>query len=67
MGKKFVHIYLLKNDPFKIVATAPEHKAYWESLKLSNYQGGPYSDNIGTGGQHLIHVHIGGRSRTGLE
>lgn len=43
----FVHFYFMKRDVEGIGEAIPEHAAYWHSLELAVYMGGPFSDRSG--------------------
>jgi uncharacterized protein YciI len=46
MGR-FVYFYIMKGADAKIRETVPRHVAYWKSLKLDDYLGGPFADRSG--------------------
>lgn len=37
----------MKNQPEKIRLAVPQHVEYWQSKKLEQYEGGPFSDRSG--------------------
>ncbi len=45
--RKFVFFYFMKAMPEAIGKLASQHAAYWRSLALSGYQGGPFADRSG--------------------
>jgi hypothetical protein len=44
---RFSYVYFMKADAAAVRATAPTHAAYWRSLGLDGYQGGPFADRSG--------------------
>jgi uncharacterized protein YciI len=44
---RFVYCYFMKNEPERVRQTAPEHTAYWRSLELRGYLGGPFENRSG--------------------
>lgn len=44
---RFVHFYLMKNDPEAIREVAPRHAGYWKARALPDYLGGPFGDRSG--------------------
>jgi uncharacterized protein YciI len=44
---RFLYVYLMKGDPDRVRAVAPEHAAYWQGLRLGGYLGGPFDDRSG--------------------
>jgi uncharacterized protein YciI len=44
---RFGYVYWMKDDPGKVGTVAPEHAAYWHSLELPGYMGGPFADRSG--------------------
>lgn len=44
---RFLYFYLMKDEPDRIRAIAPEHAAYWQRLELNGYLGGPFVDRFG--------------------
>jgi uncharacterized protein len=44
---RFSYFYLMKPDPDRVRAVAPEHVGYWRSLELRQYLGGPFADRSG--------------------
>lgn len=47
MTKKIIYFYSMKNDPQKIQTVVPSHVAYWKTMALKNYIGGPFADRSG--------------------
>lgn len=45
--RTFLHFYFMKRDVEGIGETISEHVAYWRSLELINYKGGPFADRSG--------------------
>jgi uncharacterized protein YciI len=44
---RFVYCYLMKGPQEQIIEAAPQHAAYWRSLDLTGYAGGPFEDRSG--------------------
>ncbi|HXJ63138.1 MAG TPA: YciI family protein [Actinomycetota bacterium] len=44
---RFLYVYLMKDDPNRVRAVAPEHAAYWQGMRLGGYLGGPFTDRSG--------------------
>lgn len=44
---RFLYFYLMAEDPVKVHHVAPRHAAYWQSLALPGYLGGPFADHSG--------------------
>ncbi len=44
---RFLYCYFMKGDPERVQEAAPKHAAYWRSLDLSGYVGGPFEDRSG--------------------
>jgi uncharacterized protein YciI len=43
---KIAYVYLMRDDP-TVAEIAPDHAAYWDSLELDGYAGGPFEDRTG--------------------
>jgi hypothetical protein len=41
------YLYLMRDDPGRVRAVAPEHAGYWRTLGLPGYVGGPFADRSG--------------------
>lgn len=44
---RIVHIYSMREDAERIRKVGPEHAAYWRTLDLPGYLGGPFDDRSG--------------------
>jgi uncharacterized protein YciI len=44
---RIVYFYFMKDAPDRARAVAPRHAAYWQSLALGGYEGGPFADRSG--------------------
>jgi uncharacterized protein len=44
---RFLYVYLMKDDPDRVRAVAPEHAAYWQGSGLGGFLGGPFNDRSG--------------------
>jgi uncharacterized protein YciI len=44
---RFLYFYLMAEDPVRVHQVAPQHAAYWQSLVLPGYLGGPFADRSG--------------------
>jgi uncharacterized protein YciI len=44
---RFLYFYLMKDEPDRVRAVAPDHAAYWRDLGLRHYVGGPFEDRSG--------------------
>ncbi|UCG23809.1 MAG: hypothetical protein JSW55_16995 [Chloroflexota bacterium] len=47
MMKRFAFVYLMQDEPERVADIAPKHVAYWQSLSLPLYAGGPFADRSG--------------------
>ena len=47
MAKQFIYFYFMKKDAEMIRRGAPSHVEYWKTRGLSQYMGGPFSDQSG--------------------
>ena len=47
MTSRFAYFYLMKEEPDRIRATAPQHVSHWQGLSLPAYLGGPFQDRSG--------------------
>ncbi len=44
---RIAYLYLMRDDPDRVRAVAPEHAGYWRDLGLPGYVGGPFTDRSG--------------------
>ena len=44
---KFTYFYFMNDASNQIREIAPKHAAYWHSLNLPDYEGGPFADRTG--------------------
>jgi uncharacterized protein YciI len=44
---RIAYFYLMKHDPNRVRAVAPDHAAYWHDLDPPGYLGGPMGDRSG--------------------
>lgn len=44
---RIAYSYLMRDDPDRVRAVAPDHAAYWHDLDLPAYLGGPMADRSG--------------------
>ena len=44
---RVAYVYFMSDDPDRVRAVAPQHAAYWHSLTLPAYLGGPFADRSG--------------------
>lgn len=44
---RIAYLYLMKDEPGRVRAVAPEHAAYWHGLAATGYLGGPFADRSG--------------------
>jgi hypothetical protein len=44
---RIAYFYLMKDDPDRVRAVAPDHAAYWHDLDPPAYLGGPLADRSG--------------------
>lgn len=42
-----LYVYFMKDDPEQVRNVAPAHTAFWRSLGLAGYEGGPFADRSG--------------------
>ena len=46
-GMRVAYLYVMKDEPDRVRAAAPQHAAYWQGLALPGYLGGPFADRSG--------------------
>lgn len=44
---RIAYLYLMKDEPGRVRAVAPEHASYWHGLATTGYLGGPFADRSG--------------------
>ncbi len=44
---RFSYFYLMKDEPDRVRAVAPDHATFWRDLGLRDYLGGPFADRSG--------------------
>lgn len=44
---RFLYFYLMKDQPDAVRVAPLEHAAYWHSMGLDHYLGGPFADRSG--------------------
>jgi uncharacterized protein YciI len=45
--KRYVFLYLMKQEAERVRTIAPDHAAYWKALGLRGYLGGPFANRDG--------------------
>ena len=44
---RVAHYYIMREEPDRVGAAAPQHAAYWRGLDARGYIGGPFADRSG--------------------
>ena len=44
---RVVYSYMMRDEPDRVRAAAPQHAAYWRGLDARGYSGGPFADRSG--------------------
>ena len=44
---RVAHYYMMREEPDRVRAVAPQHAAYWRGLNARGYLGGPFADRSG--------------------
>ncbi len=45
--RRFVYFYFNRSAPERIRQVVPAHVRYWQTARLTDYQGGPFADRSG--------------------
>ena len=44
---RIMYSYMMREEPDRVRAVAPQHAAYWRALGARGYLGGPFADRSG--------------------
>ena len=44
---RFAYLYFMQDEPDRVLAVAPQHVAYWQTIAAAGYLGGPFADRSG--------------------
>ena len=44
---RIMYSYMMREEPDRVRAVAPQHAAYWRALDARGYLGGPFADRSG--------------------